>query len=250
MMATITFRITDELRDALQREADIERRTLSDFIRERLEDAVFKFRDDREPAPSAQSSMSLNERHTLALLHRILARVLPEDANDVDGDLEYQLERAEVLERGFTSEYWVEFAGIHPELSPRQCEFVSDVLQLFRIARHSIEALREGGTEVEEQLERGLTYKGFDHNDALEGQMSDYVQFMVKDDKWSEQAEFVLGPSHGNSHMRMIEVYSRMLTQYRQGQQNRPLRSDHPSYLLDLEELTQIADAAIHPSNR
>lgn len=46
-------------------------------------------------------------------------RVLPEDANDVDGDREYQLERAQVIEKGFTAEHETEFCGIKPELSPK-----------------------------------------------------------------------------------------------------------------------------------
>lgn len=32
--------------------------------------------------------------------------MLPEDANDVDGDLENRLMRAKILEEGYTGEYW------------------------------------------------------------------------------------------------------------------------------------------------
>jgi uncharacterized protein YfbU (UPF0304 family) len=178
-MASITVRISDETRDALQTKADKERQTLSDFIRDRLQDAVFDFREaDRAKGLEAES-MSAIDRHTLSLLHRILGRVLPENANDVDGDTAYQLERAKVLESGFTKEYATEFAGLYPELSTRQCEFVMDVLDMFRIALYSLNELRENDVEVGDQLRHTLEFRGFDHNDRLEGQMSDYVRFLI-----------------------------------------------------------------------
>jgi hypothetical protein len=49
---------------------------------------------------AAPGPMPLMDRQVLALLHRILARVLPEGSCDIDGDDEYQLERARVLEAG------------------------------------------------------------------------------------------------------------------------------------------------------
>lgn len=252
-MATITVRIDDATRDALQAKAEEQRQSLSDFVRDRLNDAVFGFRSEEEPKASGglePESMTAYERHQLALLHRVLARVLPEDANDVDGDKEYQLERAKVLERGYTSEYWVEFAGIQPELNARHCDFVNDVLELFRAALASMAELRKQGTEIDESLERALKFEGFDHNDRLENQMANYVQFLVEDDKWLEQTEVVSGPDRGNSHHQMLPVYSRMLTEFREVKQNPARKSGRKSYLLSEEELRKIAAARVHPSRR
>jgi uncharacterized protein YfbU (UPF0304 family) len=249
-MATLTVRISDETRDGLQKKADKERKTLSDFVRERLDDAVFDYREEQGDPDSGPQSMTRNERHMFSLLHRILGRVLPEDANDIDGDTEYQLERAEVLEQGFSKEYWMEFAGLRPELSARQCEFVMDVLDMFRMALYSINKLHETGTDVSEDLQRSLSFSGFDHNDTQEGQLSDYVAFLVKSDKWSEQKDFVLGPERGNSHMQMSAVYSRMLTAYREVKQARPKGASRSSYFLTDAELREVAAARIHPTNR
>lgn len=253
-MATITVRIDDETRDALQAKANEERQTLSDYVRDRLHDAVFSFRKQEEVKNSGglePRSMSALDRHTLALLHRILARVMPEDSNDVDGDTAYQLERAKVLEHGYTSEYWIEFAGLRPELTARHSEFVKDVLDMFRIALYSIKELREHGVEIDESLERDMTFEGFDHNDLLEGQMADYVAFLVEDGKWEEQKELVLGSDRGNSHHQTLEVYSRMLTEYREVKQNPARKSGgSKSYLLKEDELRKIAAARIHPSRR
>ncbi|WP_165788072.1 YfbU family protein [Arthrobacter glacialis] len=254
-MATITVRIDDDVRDALQSKAEDVHQTLSEFVRDRLQDAVFDFRDDKDRRKGRggdlePDSLSALDRHTLALLHRILGRVLPEDENDVDGDKEYQLERAKVLERGFTKEYSVEFIGIEPELSPRHCDFVLDVLQMFRITLHSIKELQKQGAMVDENQRKALTFDGFDHNDLLESQMSDYVRFLVEGGKWSEQKDFVLGADYGNSYHQVIPRYSRMLTEYREVKQRRTRSVGLRSYILNEAELHKIAAARVHPSGR
>lgn len=254
-MATITVRVDNEVRDALQAKAEEARQTLSEFVRDRLQDAVFNFRDDKVSKKSRgddlePDSLSALDRHTLALLHRILGRVLPEDESDVDGDKDYQLERAKVLERGFTKEYSMEFLGIEPELSPRHCDFVLDVLQMFRIALHSINELQKQGVEVDDSLREALTFDGFDHNDLIENQMSDYVRFLVESGKWAEQKDFVLGSEYGNSYHQVIPSYSRMLTEYREVKQRRTRSAGLRSYILNEVELRRIAAVRVHPSER
>lgn len=252
-MATITVRIDDQTRDALQARAEGARQTLSDFVRDRLQDAVFDFRDE-EPDKSAggfePDTLAPLDRHMLALLHRILGRVLPEDANGSDGDAAYQLERAAVLERGFTRAYSDEFLAIQPELSQRHCDFVMDVLDMFRIALYSIEDLRKRGVVIDESFQQALTFDGFDHNDRLEGQMSDYVRYLVEDDKWAEQKDFVFGRDRGNSHFQAVPMYSRMLSEYREVKQNRARATGPRGYFLSEDELRKIAAARIHPSKR
>jgi len=250
-MATITVRIDDATRDALQEKAENERQTLSEYVRDRLQDAVYGAREpERETEGLQPETMSAINRHTLALLHRILARVLPEGSGDVDGDEKYQLDRARVLEEGYTKEYWVEFAGIRTELNGRQCDYVKDVLDLFRIAGYSITHIRKDGGDIDEATVRTLTFHGFDHNDELEGQMSDYVRYLVESGKWSEQKEFVLGDDHGNSHSPMYDTYSRMLSAWREVKQRRPRTGRVDDYLLTKPELEYIAQAWVHPSNR
>lgn len=250
-MATITVRLEDEVRDALQLKASQEGVTLSEYVRDRLVDAVEPIREARQARSEySPDTLGERERHTLALLHRILARVLPPDSNDVDGDAKYQLERAEVLERGYTYEYWTEFAGLRPELSSRDSQFVADVLDMFRITKYSMDQLERDGSKVDDGLRRSLTFQGFDHNDPLEGQMSGYVEFLVDDDRWEEQRDFVKGPNRGNSHGCRVDVYSRILSEYRQLKRSRPRRHEDDDYLLSLDDLKQIAAARVHPSHR
>jgi uncharacterized protein YfbU (UPF0304 family) len=249
-VAVLNVRVDDHVRDQLREMADAEGVTLSEYVRNLLLEAMVpvyeaEVKHGDEPAPG---SMRTIDRQVLSLLHRILARVLPEDANDVD--LEYQLERAKILEEGFAGEYWLEVAGFSTELSKRDCGRVSDILQMFRIITFSIDRLDKDGTPVGEKLASWLEFQGFDRNDALEGHMAPYVQYLMRDDRWSELKPQVERNDRGNSHARMLDTYMRMLAEYRRVMDGRQRGFDPDSYLLTLDELQQIADARVHPSNR
>ena len=251
-MAVLNVRVDDHVRDQLKEMADVEGVTLSEFVRDLLLEAVVPVYESEvkhgdEPAPERMPTI---DRQVLSLLHRILARVLPENANDVDGDREYQLERAKILEEGFAGEYWLEVAGINTELSKRDCGRVSDILQMFRTITFSIDHLEKDGTPVAEKPAFRLEFQGLDHNDALEGHMATYVEYQMRDDRWSELKPQVERSDRGNSHARMLDTYTRMLAEYRRIMDSRKRGFDRYDYLLTLDELQQIADARVHPSNR
>lgn len=250
-MATITVRLDDETRDALQARAEGEGATVSDFLRDLIRAAVIPVREEDERDGYTPDSMTAKERHVLSLLHRILARVLPDDANDVDGDAEYQLERAKVLEAGFAQEYWTEYAGIAPELSKRDAKFVMDVLDMFRMIDYSVAELKK--TErVDDDLVYALRFRGFDHNDSLESKMGKYVEFLVNDGRWEERADFVNGPDRGNSHHPTIDTYSRMLAEYRRIREEhaRKPAKGRAHRRLSGEDLAALRAARVHPDNR
>jgi uncharacterized protein YfbU (UPF0304 family)/plasmid stability protein len=249
-MATITIRLDDEIRDALIVRAEEGSLTVSDFVRDLIREAVVDVADPRNLDGYIPETLSPKERHTLALLHRILARVLPEDENDVDGDKAYQLDRAKVLEEGFTQEYWTEFAGIENELSKRDSQRVMDILDLFRIAGDSITRHRADGTVVSDGLAEAFRFEGFDFNDILEGKMAAYMRYLVEDGRWEEQAGFVNGPTSGNSHARLLDMYLRMLAEYRRVRSRRRPTLGGRDHMLTLGELEAIAAERVHPDNR
>jgi uncharacterized protein YfbU (UPF0304 family) len=251
-MAVLNIRVDDRVRDQLKEMADAAGVTLSEFVRDLLLEAVVPIYEREvehgdEPAPE---SMRIIDRQVLSLLHRILGRVLPEDANDEDGDLEYQLKRAKILEDGFTGEYWYEVAGFQTELSKRDCRRVSDILQMFRMITYSMDHIRKQGTPVDDRLATELEFRGFDHNDALEGHMASYVEFVMRGDRWTELKPQLKRNDDGNSHFPMLDTYLRMLAEYRRIMDSRERGSDRWDHLLSASELEQIADARIHPSNR
>ena len=251
-MAVLNVRVDDHVRDQLKELADTNGVTLSEYVRDLLMEAVVPVSESRphhgdEPAPE---SMRTTDRQVLALLHRILGRVLPEDSNDVDGDLDYQLRRARILEDGFAGEYWLEVAGLKTELSKRDCGRVSDILQMFRILTFSIDHLKQQGTPVDDELGRQLEFRGFDHNDSLESHMASYVEYQMRDDRWRELQPQVERNDRGNSHRLMLDTYMRMLSEYRRVKDGRERGFGRFDQLLTLEELQQVADARVHPSNR
>lgn len=249
-MATLTVRLDDDTRDALQQRAADSGMTVSDFVRDLIREQVVELDDEIRRVGYAPESLTPKERHVLALLHRILGRVLPGDAADTDGDLNYQLERARVLEEGFTQEYWTEFADLDAELSIRDSQRINDILELFRIADDSIALLERDGTPVPDDLRDALRYRGFDFNDSLEMKMATYVKHLVKTDRWTERAEFVLGPTSGNSHFPVLATYLRMLAEYRRIRERRRPGLTPASYALTIDELRAIAAEQVHPKNR
>ena len=251
-MAVLNIRVDDRVRDQLKEMADANGVSLSELVRDLLMEVTVPVaermvRHGDEPAPE---TMSIFERKTLSLLHRVLSHVVPEDGNDVDGDPEYQRMRAKILEDGFTGAYWYETAGFSTELSTGDCDRVSDVLQMFRILTFSIDRLLEQGTPVDDRTARVLQFRGFDHNHSLEAHMARYVEFLMGEDRWPELRPQLQRNDGGNSHAPMLEVYGRMLSRFRRVMDSRERGLDRGDYLLTLEEVKQVADAQIHPSRR
>lgn len=251
-MAVLNVRVEDRIRDQLKELADAEGMTISEYVRDLVMAAVvpgYESEDDHGDQP-APESMRIADRQVLSMLHRILARVLPEDAGDVDGDAGYQLKRAEVIESGFTGEYWREVAGFRPELSKRDCDRVLDILDMFRMITFSIRELEKAGTTVSEELRHVLEFQGFDGNDGLESHMASYVEFLMGDGRWSELQPQLKNNDDGNSHYPVLDTYTRMLAEHRRIKASRDRGFHRKAYLLSLDELEQIAAARVHPSNR
>jgi uncharacterized protein YfbU (UPF0304 family) len=187
------------------------------------------------------------DRKVLSTLHRILGYVAPPGAEDAD--LPYHLSRARVLEQGFTGEYWGEASGFATELSKRDSRRVMDILQMFHILTISVKR-HAAETDIEPDLATQLAYRGFDHNDALEGQMASYVEHLMSGGRWSELRPFIEESDGGNSHMEMLDTYGRMVAEYRRIMDSRERRYARDEYFLSLAELQAIADARIHQSRR
>lgn len=251
-MAVLNIRVEDRIRDQLKEMADDQGVTLSEHVRNLVMEAVVPVfeQEVKHGDEPPQESLRIIDRQILSLRHRILGRVLPEDANDVDGDLEYQLMRAQLLEAGYTGEYWYETAGFQTELSQRDCGRVKDILDMFRIITYSIDRLDQEAPEIEENLRHSLEFMGFDHNDALEGHMANYVEFVMRDDRWTELKPQLERHDHGNSHHRVLDMYMRMLAEYRRIMDGRGRGFSRMDYFLSLEELEQIDNASVHPSSR
>lgn len=249
-MAVLNVRIEDHVRDRLKDSAEEAGVSISEYVRDLIMERVQPVRE--KPGDQAPpESIRLADRQILALLHRILGRVIPEDdAHGEDGDLEYQVKRATILEQGFTREYWLEVAGMHSELSVADCDRVLDILDMFRVITGSFAYLEGEGAEISDDLKFKLEFRGFDHSDPLEGHMASYVEHLMADDRWTELAPQLARNDGGNSHSRMLDVYGRMLAEYRRIMNSRERGYSRLDYILQIEELERIAAARVHPSDR
>ncbi|WES65832.1 YfbU family protein [Microbacter sp. GSS18] len=249
-MAVLNVRVDDSVRDQLKEMADDQGVTLSEFVRDLVSASTVPVYEHPEDHGDLEVPESLRQvdRQMLALLHRILARVLLEDGG---GDLEGQLELAEVIQEGYTGEYYRLVADLSPELSRRDSNRVLDILEMFRYITFSIGKLKRDGESVGDDLEASLEFRGFDHNNSLEGHMARYVRFLMDDDRWAELQGQMDRHDRGNSHMPVLDLYLRMLGEYRRIMEGRGRRGyDLDAYYLSLDELQRLADSQIHPSLR
>lgn len=210
------------------------------------------------------------ERHTLATLHRILARLVdspsrPDEAerSDLDfdlgrdGDQADQMRIARILERGWVSEYPNVFGDVVTELTRRDSGLVLDILDMFRFVSVSVEHLgAEDRAALGDNTLRGLEFDGFDGNDSYESALLDYAQDLIKRGKWSMLAKyFEAGHPYdgGNSHHTAVPAYRRMLEVYEPiwREKLRADRHDGPGVFdLSRDELARVAAARMHPSWR
>lgn len=124
-----------------------------------------------------------------------------------------------------------------------------DILDMSRIIDYSVDHLAQEGNLIDAAMAEGLCYQGFALNDALEWQMAEYVRFPVKGGRWTERLEFIEATNGGNSLMSTLDLYFRMLAEYRRIKDGRR-RLDLTDYLLSTAELQQLALSMIHPSHR
>lgn len=258
-MATIAFRVDDAMRSELEELAQSRGVSLSDLVRSTLEGLILRDDPRGRWTETAPRTLTTYERQMLAMQHRILAHVMPpthedaptEDCAHVEGDPDYQRQRAQILEGGYVTEYSDVFISTHPELTADECTFVMDLLDMFRTITVSIQRLRGAGQSIDSETERLLQFDGFDYQVKAETRFLDYVRHLVSETRWSEVLP-VLGPDHdyGNSHGPRLELYQRILGEYQLIRHEQRPRLELSDYLLTADQLQRLADAGTHPSRR
>jgi len=245
-MAVVNVRIDDDTHEDLKRRAAASGVTLSEYIRNLISEEVVSLRDSSLGDLEAPESISVVNRRLLANSFRALA-------NSEEGEYERQgyLDAVKVFEDGLTGEYGTAL-GLYGELSMRDCERVSDILEMFRIVTFSLKELEESGATVPEELIRDLRYRGFDFNDTLESRMAGYVEYIMREPGiYAELQPQLKATDGGNSHMQQLEIYLRMLNELRRIRESRKNeRNFFDSWKLSLDDLQRIANAKIHPENR
>ncbi len=216
-MATITIRLKDETRDRIAEAAESQGVPLSDYIRGALETHLSlepsgDIGADRS-ASGEEISLEPFQRKVLQLLHRNLLATKG-GLEDSYYDHDEEVRALKVLENGFAGEYSKEFADINDPMTRAECELVWDIFDMFRVIQASVNQL---GTDGWNQIKVGNakrhgSFGGFDFNDSDEARLANYAEFLVKTDRWTEQAEaFSRKNDGGNSYRRMLPTYLAML---------------------------------------
>lgn len=216
-MATVTIRLNDEVRDRIAEAAKSQGVPLSDYIRGALEThlALEPSGDIGTDRSELGDEILLEpfQRKVLQLLHRNLLATKG-GLEDSYYDHEEEVRALKVLEQGFAGEYSKEFADISDPLPRAECELVWDIFDMFRVIQASVEQMgTDGWAQIKvRNAERHGSFGGFDFNDSDESRLANYAEFLVKTDRWTEQAEaFSRKNDGGNSYSRMLPTYLAML---------------------------------------
>lgn len=250
-MKVLTVKFDDHDYDELVRVAESRGVSLSDLTRSALEPLLRSEASKGAPPGEAPRTMTTYERRMLALQHRTLARLVADgndrDAGDDDGDREYQLGQAQILERGFIEEYSAEFETIEPELSAEESAFVMDVLDMFTMLEESLADL--AGPERQSlgaDAQHGVTFPGFDLNDRRESRLLGYARYLVDQRRWPPMAKHLNNREQGNSHMPRYDVYARMLKVFnpiKQAKFEQTRIGQGNGYNLSADEIRRVLDA-------
>jgi uncharacterized protein YfbU (UPF0304 family) len=253
----MTIRLDDDVHANLTAVARAQGVTLSDLARRTLAEVLKQERSADDvgstgyaPVPATMTTV---QRQQLALLHRILARLV--DGSGEDGDLDYQMEQAKIIEHGYVAQYDEVFYSIQAELPRRDADLVMDILEMFHFLEWSYGELSEAEREeLGSSAARTVEFRGFDFNDRREGRLASYAQHLISQGKWESQAKY-FDDDHdrGNSHFPSLAVYQRMLDEFTPiwHQKVRSHRTNgRGSYNLSVTEIGRVVDAAVHPDNR
>lgn len=143
-------------------------------------------------------NLSLTERLTLANQFKILAALNPSEADD------YR-ELITIAERGFSREYGRLFFELnHEGLTDEQCEYVSQVLDMFWNLQDSYDQLADKAGLKESDV----SFRGFDGNN--EGAFIAYAKFCLKEgfDRFRHNPGL-------NSHCPTTSRYRKILARYK-----------------------------------
>ncbi len=192
-MATISIRVSDDLKAKLKGLAHESGGTISGVVTEALGSMVGSPRTDypEEMAPL-----------TIAPVNRLILRdqeLILAALSEYEEDAAYHKRNAQIFEKGYVREYPEAFAALRPEIPNSRCEELYDILDMFRVLRASYEDLPED--EKAEVDERDISPQGFDYNDMEEGRLAGYVKHLFADKRYEELAEPLRKYSDGgNSH--------------------------------------------------
>lgn len=146
--------------------------------------------------------MNLTQTERLILLNQyeILKKLDHKNA-------EHYNKATEILENGYTSYYKDLFRGLSPDMEKSECDFVVEVLEMYRAIE---DYKRRNPTDSDVVNDPFSHFAGFDGNN--EAECHGFAQFLINvQKKWQEQTPYEQQTDGYNSHTPMKDFYERML---------------------------------------
>ncbi len=142
------------------------------------------------------------ERLSLINQYKILSKLYPDDS-------EHYEELREILEDGYEVFYSQVDEWISQDMPKDEGKFVLEILDLYR----SIEDYKRISKDEAISEHHYSYFMGFDGNN--EGQYMQFARFLInKQDKFSEQKDYLRKNDNLNSHMPMVNTYKKMLAKW------------------------------------
>ncbi|MGI9488843.1 MAG: YfbU family protein [Geminicoccaceae bacterium] len=216
-MATVSFRIDDDLKSELDHLSETKGVNVSDLFRRSLRKVVEEMHIDRSQSPDFK--LSLINRLALRNQYKILKLL-----GDTDED---NVAMQQLLMEGYESEYRQLVLAFDPEgVSVATSREVLKVLDMHRMMRNAYEDLGDdcGVTE------KDIYFRGYDGNNEVD-QIS-FVRYFV--DTLGRYSSLQRERHEYDSHTQMVPRYKAMIRAWES--------SDNPNHLTK-EDLRRIVDA-------
>lgn len=165
---------------------------------------------------------TIKERLYLINQYKILSKLYPDDSEHYD-------ELREILEDGYEIFYSQIDEWISQDMSKAEGKFVLEILDLYR----AIEDYKRMSKDQEIISNRYSYFRGFDGNN--EGQYMQFARFLInKQNKFSEQKDYLRKNDNLNSHTPMISIYKKMLSKWEDIGKPWNLSSQNVNYILSI----------------
>lgn len=168
--------------------------------------------------------MKLDKKDRLILYNQflILEKLYPENAA-------HYAENRQAVEDGFELHYKWMTDFLTDGLTEEQCEFVLDTLSMHRALHQTVQNLG-----LTDEMKTRVQFKGFDGN--AESEYLSYTQFIVLTlGKFAELKPPLQPYVSFNSHMPSVDMYNRMLNEWRKSQDKWDLTADEVNRILDAQ---------------
>jgi uncharacterized protein len=208
-MATVSFRIEDEIKERWDRLAEDRGLNVSQIFRQALIEKLTEF----EPKGEGENRFPLTTKERLSLVLQLRTLSAVTKSEDEKKHLKTEIE---ALTSGYEFHYPDLVSYFDAGLSRRACAEVLDILDMYSELLWGFEGLKDkAGLKKED-----VAFPGFDGNN--ETRLMAYARYFLFDLNRYESLHEQVKKNSGNSHCPMLGTYRRMLMVFQTERKQKP----------------------------